>query len=497
MPFVNNVPFISIFIAMLAGIVMPLIKNGKTAMRFTEGAAAIIGALSLWLLCATVKSGESFTFMMGHFPAPWGNELRSGSLEALMALAFSIVMILSIEGGARDMFKDISPQKQSGYCLMINLMMASLLALVYTNDLFTAYVFVEINAITACALVMARRRGHSLVAAIRYLVLSCVASGLFLMGITILYGITGQLLMPSLNTAVAALYESGEYHLPLLISVGLMVLSLAVKSALFPFHGWLPSAYSSATTSASALQSGLVSKGYIILLIKMIVRIFTLEVTLNLGILPVLFVMGLCGMIFCSIRALGEQNVKRMLGYSSAAQVAYIFMGIGLGTEVGLIAACYQILAHTFTKPMLFTSASVLIGSGSDRKKWAALRGTGRRNPLAGVAFTVGGLSLCGLPLLAGFAAKYYLAMASMDSPEKMLAALLVLGGSSVLNAMYYLPGIVAIWYKSEDTNLPPVKLEKDWGFIWSTVVFLIFNVVLGVAIGPMIRLLQQGLGML
>lgn len=497
MPFVNNVPFFSIFIAMLAGIIMPLVKTGKAALRVTEFAAGLIGALSLWLLCATAQSGESFTFMMGHFPAPWGNELRSGSLEAFMALAFSIVMILSLEGGKRDMFKDISPQKQGGYCLMINLMMASLLALVYTNDMFTAYVFVEINAITACALVMARRRGHTLVAAIRYLVLSCVASGLFLMGITILYGITGQLLMPGMDTAVAALAKTGDYRMPLFISTALIVFSLGVKSALFPFHGWLPSAYSSATTSASALQSGLVSKGYIILLIKMIVRVFTIDTMRELGILQALFVMGLCGMIFCSIRALGEQNVKRMLGYSSAAQVAYIFMGIGLGTKVGLIAACYQILAHTFTKPMLFTSAGVLIGSGESRKKWAALRGTGRKNPLAGIAFTVGGLSLCGLPLLAGFAAKYYLAMASMDSPEKMLFALLVLGGSSVLNAMYYLPGIVAIWYKADDKALQPVVMERDWGFVVSTVVFLIFNVLLGVAIGPVVQLLELGMGML
>ena len=497
MPFVNNVPFFSIFLAMLAGILMPLVKTGKAALRVTEFTAAVIGALSLWLMIATAQTGESFTFMMGHFPAPWGNEIRSGSLEAMMALAFSIVMILSLEGGKKDMFADLSPQKQSGYCLMVNLMMASLLALVYTNDMFTAYVFVEINAITACALVMARRRGHSLVAAIRYLVLSCVASGLFLMGITILYGITGQLLMPGMDTAVAALAANGNYRLPLFISVALMVLSLAVKSALFPFHGWLPSAYSSATTSASALQSGLVSKGYIILLIKMIVRVFTIETMVDLGITQVLFVLGLLGMIFCSVRALGEQNVKRMLGYSSAAQVAYIFMGIGLGSVVGLVAACYQILAHTFTKPMLFTSAGVLIASGEKRKKWAALRGTGWLNPLAGIAFSVGGLSLCGLPLLAGFAAKYYLAMASMDSPEKMLAVLLVLGGSSVLNAMYYLPGIVAIWYKPAEGALQPVKQERDWGFVISTVVFLIFNVLLGVAIGPTVRLIEVGLAML
>ncbi len=497
MPFVNNVPFFSIFLAMLAGILTPLVKNGKTALRITEAFSVLIGILSAWLLVATLQSGESFRFMMGHFPAPWGNELRAGSLEALLALVFSIVQVLSLEGGRQDIFDDISAHKQGGYCLMVNLMMASLLALVYTNDLFTAYVFIEINAITACALVMARRRGHGLVASIRYLVLSCVGSGLFLMGVTLLYGITGHLLMPGLDTAVAALAASGNYWLPLLVSVALMVLALAIKSALFPFHGWLPNAYSSATTSASALQSGLVSKGYVILLMKMICRIFSLEIMVQLRILPVLFVMGLLGMIFCSVQALREQSVKRMLGYSSAAQVAYIFMGVGLGSEVGLVAACYQILAHTVTKPMLFTSAGMLIRASGGQKIWASLRGSARQNPVAGLAFTVGGLSLCGLPLLAGFAAKYYLAVAAMGDPMTMLAALLVLGGSSVLNALYYIPAIVAIWFKPKEGAPIPHRVEGDFGFLCSTAVFLLLNLLLGVAIGPTVKLLETGLAML
>lgn len=482
---------------MLAGIATPLIKKGRTALLVSEGTAAVIGLLSAWLLHATWVSGESFTFMMGHFPAPWGNELRAGVLEAFLALFFCVVMILSLEGGRYDIGVDISPHKQSGYCLMLNLVLASLLALIYTNDVFTAYVFIEINTISACSIVMARREGETLVASIRYLVLSCVGSGLFLMGITLLYGSTGHLLMPGMDTAIAALMASGQYYVPVLVAVALVVVGLAIKSALFPFHGWLPNAYASATTSASAVQAGLVSKGYSILIIKLICRVFTLETMHRLHILQVLFVLGLAGMIFCSLRAMREQSIKRMLGYSSAAQVAYIFMGIGLGTEMGLVAACYQILAHTVTKPMLFTSAGILIRSSGRKKNWAAQRGTGRKNPLAGVAFTVGGLSMCGLPLLAGFASKYYLAMAAAESSGKFLIALLVLGGSSVLNALYYLPAIVAIWFRPAEGQPEPKAVERDWSFVWSTVVFLILIVVLGVAIGPTVTLLETGLAML
>ncbi|MBP3654598.1 MAG: sodium:proton antiporter [Oscillospiraceae bacterium] len=498
MPFVNNVPFFSIFIAMLGGIVMPLIKNGRIALRVTEAAAAIIGVLSAWLLCAVVASGESFTYMMGHFPAPWGNELRAGPLEAMMALAFCMIMILGLEGGRRDMFDDISAHKQNSYCLMLNLLLASVLALVYTNDVFTAYVFIEINAISACGIVMARRFGNSLVAAVRYLVISCVGSGLFLMGIVLLYTCTGQLLMPGMDTAVQALAASGEYRVPLLIAVALVAVGLSIKSALFPFYGWLPNAYASATTSGSAVQAGLISKGYVILFIKLIYRVFTLEVMRDLHILQALFVMGLSGMIIASIRAYQEQSTKRMLGFSSAAQIAYIFMGIGLGTHEGMVAACYQILAHTITKPLLFTSAGMLIRSAHGSKNLHDLRGTARKNPLAGVGFTIGGLSLCGLPLLAGFAAKYYLGVAAMGDPKKMLFALLVLAGSSVLNAMYYLPAIVGIWFPADKGAAEPLAEEReDKGFILSTAVFIGLNIFLGVAIGPMIKLIELGLSLL
>ena len=498
MPFVNNVPFFSIFIAMLGGIVMPLIKNGRIALRVTEAAAAIIGVLSAWLLCAVVASGESFTYMMGHFPAPWGNELRAGPLEAMMALAFCMIMILGLEGGRRDMFDDISAHKQNSYCLMLNLLLASVLALVYTNDVFTAYVFIEINAISACGIVMARRFGNSLVAAVRYLVISCVGSGLFLMGIVLLYTCTGQLLMPGMDTAVQALAASGEYRVPLLIAVALVAVGLSIKSALFPFYGWLPNAYASATTSGSAVQAGLISKGYVILFIKLIYRVFTLEVMRDLHILQALFVMGLSGMIIASIRAYQEQSTKRMLGFSSAAQIAYIFMGIGLGTHEGMVAACDQILAHTITKPLLFTSAGMLIRSAHGSKNLHDLRGTARKNPLAGVGFTIGGLSLCGLPLLAGFAAKYYLGVAAMGDPKKMRFALLVLAGSAVRNAMYYLPAIVGIWFRADKGAAEPLAEEReDKGFILSTAVFIGLNIFLGVAIGPMIKLIELGLSLL
>ena len=137
--------------------------------------------------------------MMGHWPAPWGNEIRGGPLEALMATMFCIVMGFSVLGGLGNIFEDVPKKKQYLYFLMMNLLLCSMIALIYTNDMFTAYVFIEINTLAACAIVMAKEGGETIVATIRYLIMSLLGSGLFLMGIALLYNITGHLLMESLH----------------------------------------------------------------------------------------------------------------------------------------------------------------------------------------------------------------------------------------------------------------------------------------------------------
>ena len=212
MNFIENfVPF-SIIICLGGGIACSAL-NGHTARRLTVVLLSIVTLMSACVLGYTTAIGHEFVYVMGKFPAPWGNELRAGCLEGLMALFFSIIMLLSIVGGVRGQNDDIPVDKMNLYFIMINLMMSSLLALVYTNDLFTAYVFVEINTMAACALIMIRNSGHTLVAATKYMIMSLLGSGLLLIGISMLYSITGQLLMPNIREAVIALDGSGEYAL--------------------------------------------------------------------------------------------------------------------------------------------------------------------------------------------------------------------------------------------------------------------------------------------
>ena len=241
LPFVYNFPSFSILMTLMAGMVTPFIRgSGRVAQKINFGVIVVVGAMNAILLGTLLShdGGTSYTYMMGHFPAPWGNELRAGPLEALLATLFCLVMALSILGGLRDIYNDIRPKKQYLYFLMLNLLLSSLLALIYTNDLFTAYVFIEINTIAACAIVMIKDSGETIVATIRYLIMSLLGSGLFLFGVCILYNITGQLLLSSIQEALIPIFQTGQYAIPLTVVIGLMVLGVALLAARRPrfFH---------------------------------------------------------------------------------------------------------------------------------------------------------------------------------------------------------------------------------------------------------------------
>ena len=176
MSLVQNFPFFNIIMCLAGGVTCSVLR-GKYARRLTMGLLTVILCMSAFVLAFVFRTGESYTFMMGHFPAPWGNEIRVGILEALMAVFFSLIMILSILGGGKYILSDIIETKQNLFYVLINLMMSSLLALIYTNDLFTAYVFIEINTIAAGGLILIRDTGHTLVAATKYMIMSLIGSG--------------------------------------------------------------------------------------------------------------------------------------------------------------------------------------------------------------------------------------------------------------------------------------------------------------------------------
>lgn len=499
-PFYENLPFLTIFLPLLCGVASAAIRDGKRAYRLTLISAAAVAVLSAVLLYFVYTQDVSFTYTMGRFAAPYGNAVKAGPWQALLCTMFAVVMGLSLLGGGHSLFHDILPEKQGLYFVMANMTLAGLLALVYTNDMFTAYVFIEITTISACAMVMAKDTGPNLIATIRYLFMSLLGSGLFLIGLTLLNSIAGYLLMEPLAKAVAILAELGKFHRPLIVSMGLMTVGLGIKGAMFPFHLWLPDAHGGSTTASSAILSGLVLKGYIALLVTLMLRVFGLELMRRTGLCSVLLVLGLLGMIFGSLAAMREYHVKRMLANSSVAQIGYIFMGLGLGTEAGVAAACFHVLVHAACKPLLFICAGRLSTVSGHHRSLKNLRGSAYRDVAAGVGFTVGAMSMIGIPLLGGFVSKLYLSRAAVDSPA-VAVVLLTIAVSTVLNALYYVPAVLAIWVRPPWDEVHPVlrsvkpeDLKFDRSFFTAAAALTVLIVLLGIVYHPILNVIRAGI---
>ena len=494
MDFVQNFPCFSIILCLFAGILSSGLKD-KAATRVNTCLLGIVTLLSGATLLYTLQTGQSFVYVMGKFPAPWGNEIRAGVLEALTALFFCVIMLLSLLGGRHKLLEEVESGKTYLYYVLTDLLLSSLLALVYTNDMFTAYVFVEINTISACGLIMIRQNGRTIEAAVRYMIMSLLGSGL-LLGLCMLYDLTGHLLMSNMKESVARLAATSQYEIPLIVAIVLISVGICIKSALFPFHAWLPDAYGYSTVSSAAILSSLVSKGYIFLLIKIIYRVIGFDIYGDTRIIDVLFAFGLMGMIFGSLSAIKENDVRRMIAYSSVAQIGYIYMGFGMGTEAGMTASVFHILSHAATKSLLFIAAIGLTDVSGGSRKFIELTGAGYRNKWAGAAFTVGSLSMVGMPLFSGFISKLLFAQAAVQNHVKMLPALIVLGVSTILNAIYFMKTVIRIYTPVGYSAYPSITFVKMRVYAVTLVAFILLNVILGISSQPVVDMIRQGLAM-
>lgn len=495
MDFIRNLPFFCIVLSLSTGVISSVLKP-KAAKALSFLLVSLSCAAASLVLFYTIQTGESFVYMMGHFPAPWGNEIRAGVMEGAMALFFSAIMLLSLLGGEKYLKVDIEEPKQNLYFVLVDLLLSSLLALVYTNDLFTAYVFVEINTIAAGGLIMMRSNGHSMLAATKYMIMNLLGSGLLLIGITLQYDLTGHLLMSNIQESVKELAAHGEYMMPLTVIIGLISVGIAIKSALFPFHAWVSDAYGYSTASSAAILSSLVSKAYIFLLIKIIYRVIGTEVFWESKITNVFFVLGVAGMLFGSVSAIKENDMRRMIAFSSVAQIGYIYMGLGFGTQLGVTAAVFHIFSHAATKSMLFVACRGLSEVSGDKKNFSDLKGSGFRNKIAGVAFTVGALSMVGVPLFAGFISKLFLTSAALETMSvKMAIALIILAISTILNALYFIRAVISI-YTPRNEKYHDAAFRPGITFCAGMICFILINFALGLASNPLIKAIEQGLQM-
>lgn len=453
MDLICSFPLFTILLGLLSGLICTLLK-GKAARRWTICAEGLIMGLCVATLIYTERTGEAFTYKMGEFPAPWGNELRAGVLEALVASVLTGVLMCCVAGGSDYTETDIDSSKQNLFYALVNLVTAALMALIWTNDLFTGYVFLEIMTLASCGLIAARERGRTTLASVRYMIMNLLGSGLFLLGVVLTYTLTGHLLMVPAREAVDEIFREGG-RTPLVFALTVMTVGLGIKSGLFPSYFWMPDAYGTATPTGASIVSGLVSKGYLFLMVKIFCRVVGAEIWQALPLRWVLGVLGALGMAAGSVSALRSKNINRMAAYSSAAQMGYVFLALGIGGTAGFTAAVFQMLAHAVTKSLIFLTTPRLAAVSGESLLFDRLKGSGRRAKNAGLFFTAAALSMVGVPFFAGFSVKLFLGIAAADtgSTAELLTVMAALGISSVLNALYFIRTVVLIYSEGGGTE--------------------------------------------
>ncbi len=446
---VDSFPLLMIIISYVLGffgVLFGILRKNIRFSKFITLATSVIHlVLSLFVLKYTLTNGQ-FIYNAGHYEAPWGVELMIGNVEAIFGVLFAFVYFIVTWYSFETLKREISETRIGIYYFLTNILIGSLLGVVFTNDIFNSYVFIEIGTLAACGIIVIKNKKDNFLATIKYLVLSNLGSGLFLMGIAFMFSITGNLNMSFIHKEIAQNHAS--YTNVILVSTALFTIGLGIKSALFPVHTWLPDGHSSAPTTSSPLLSALVIKAFFYLYVKVLYRALGVDLPEVHYIFTVLLVLGCVGMIAGSLLAIVQGELKRTIAYSTVAQMGYIFFGLGLGTKTGLVFAFYHVIAHALAKSILFLSSGSMVNyTGS--KMISSLSGIGRKMPVELLTFTLASMSMVGIPMLPGFVSKWNLATESAHMGNFLLVGIVLISG--LLNAFYYFPIIVRGFFMVPD----------------------------------------------
>ena len=489
MRFIQSFPLVTILILFITAFMMPLIKKIKIVkgISFTAMTSVLILAMINLIF---VNDEGTYLYRIGHYNAPYGIEFRIGIIEAIMGLLFTFVALMIIWYSIYSIEKEIKESKVTLYYLLINILIGSLLGVVYSNDLFNCFVFIEVGTLASCGTIIVKDKRENIKATIKYLIMSCLGSGMVLMGIAYLYSITGHLNINYIHEELVKSYLN--YPNAILIAIVLFIIGLGVKSAMFPLHNWLPDAHSSAPSSSSAILSSLVLKAFVLLLIKILYGVFGKEILEHFSVLNIVLILGSLGMIMGSVFAIFQINIKRVVAYSTVAQMGYIFLGIGLGTDLGVSIAIFHIIGHAVTKSALFLSVGSMIEQ-TGHKSLENLKGIGKEMPLTLGLFSIGALSMIGIPILPGFISKWHLSLAAIEAGDIIIIAIILL--SSLLNAVYYFPIVINGFFGEENLEGKIYKSKSKPFKELIPVIFLVISMIyVGAASRGIINLISLGL---
>jgi multicomponent Na+:H+ antiporter subunit D len=429
---VSQLPVLPL-LPLLVGAVLALLAGlwraaaGQVVAVVATATSLVFGAVGL----VTVVSDGPISYAFGGWPPPIGIEYVLDPLSAFMVTIVALIGLLVCIYPVDAAFGLEPPQGAPLYPLVL-LVLTGLTGVMLSGDLFHLFVMIEIYALATYGLVsLGGDRG--VLAALRYLLLGTVGSGLYLLGVGFLYFSTGTLNMADMATRLPPIADNPA----VLGAMGLIVIGLALKMALFPLHVWLPDAHSAAPPGVAALLAAVQVKAAAYALIRILYDVLG-PAYLDTGGLPVstaLVWFGMAGIIVGSWLAIRQTDLKRMLAYSTVAQLGYIGVGIGLASPLALVGALLHVLNHALMKSGLFLVAGGIIQQ-TGLKKIPRFTGLGKQMPWTMAGFAIMALSMVGIPPLSGFWSKFYLVWGAIEVDNWIVAA--VVSTSSLLTLVYF-----------------------------------------------------------
>lgn len=466
---------LSIIVPLLAAPSCILLRNKLLVRLFAMLVAASAFVLTIALTQQVVTSGP-VSYHLGGWEPPWGIELRADAVSCLVALLVSGVGALVLVIGIGRESHAVPAGRESLFYAAFLLCLTGLLGMTLTADAFNAFVFLEISSLSAYTLIALGKSRRALTAAMSYLLVGTVGGTFYMLGVGFLYQLTGTLNLADLARLLPAVADSRTF----VVGFGCVLVGLGLKLAIFPLHQWLPNAYSYAPSVVSAFLSGTATKVSYYLAIRFLFTVFGAGLVFEtLGLKTVLLPLSLGAMFVGSAAAIFQTDFKRLLAYSSVAQLGYMTLAVSLGTEQGLFAGLLHLVNHGVMKAGLFLVAAAVVAKvGSSRIQDMA--GLGKSMPLTMAALVVGGLALIGVPGTSGFISKWSLVTAALESGDVAVAFLVLL--SSLLAVAYVWKLVEVCYFKPRPAGAPEVADEPAditipaWTLMLVTILFGIFS---------------------
>ena len=372
--------------------------------------AVLISLFSSLIVAKSVINHGHIQYFMGGWKPPWGIEFYIDHLNAFVAVVVTFISLLGVIFSKKNVEKDL-PNKEGAFYSLFLLLITGLLGIVLTGDVFNLYVFLEVASLSAYALIAMGEKG-AMYASFRYLLIGTIGASWYLLGVGYLYIVTGSLNMMNLSGLLPDLYQSKA----VLVGFAFILLGVGIKMALFPLHGWLPDAYTYAPSAVSAMVAPLMTKVMIYVVIRVVFTVFSPEFLVSIAqATQILSWLGVLAILFGGIMALSQTDFKRMLCYIIVAEIGYMIGGIGIANAPALKGAILHILNDALMMACLFIVAGMVMYQ-TNGHKISDFKGIFRKMPFAAAIFTVGAVSVIGVPPTGGFFSKWYLLLGGIEA---------------------------------------------------------------------------------